>query len=182
MLKNIICFITLAIISSNSFAGNFQLVSPDLVSGKQINMAQVLNAYGCHGKNISPQLSWENAPTETKSFAVTMYDPDALSGKGWWHWIVFNIPVTVTHLDQNAGNTQLTKLPVEAIQSQISFNSTGYSGPCPPLGDKPHRYIVTVYALKQTLPLDSKSSAELVDRSIQKNKLASASIIAMYHR
>lgn len=182
MSKNIFCFIILTIISLNSYANNFQLVSSSLAPGKQMNISQVLNGYGCHGKNISPQLSWKNAPTGIKSFAITMYDPDALSGKGWWHWIVFNIPVHVNHLDEDAGNSQLAKLPIKAIQSQTSFNSAGYGGPCPPAGDKPHRYIVTVYALKNTLPFDSKSSAALVNASIQQNKIESASIIAMYHR
>jgi len=182
MLKKLFYFITLTLISFNSFASHFTLVSSDLVSGKQMNVTQVFNQNGCDGKNISPQLSWENIPIGTNSFAITMYDPDASSGKGWWHWIVFNIPISVTHLDEDAGNSQLAKLPVNAIQSKNSFNTAGYGGPCPPLGDKPHRYIVTVYALKNTLPLNSTSSAALVNASIQKNTIESAAIIAMYHR
>jgi len=182
MFKNILIFITITLISLNSYANNFQLVSSNLSSTKQINISQILNGYGCHGKNISPQLSWKNAPTGTKSFALTMYDPDALSGKGWWHWIVFNIPVNITHLDENAGNSQSVNLPSHAIQSQTSFGTAEYGGPCPPAGDKSHRYIVTIYALKNTIPLNSKSSAVLVDTYIQKNKIVSASLTAMYQR
>jgi len=182
MIKNILILIILAVFSLNTYANNFQLLSVNITSGKEISHAQVFNGLGCHGLNMSPQLSWSNAPTSTKSFVVTMYDPDASSGKGWWHWVLFNIPVNVNHLDENAGNPQSGKLPASALQGKTDFGLNGYNGPCPPIGDKPHRYIVTVYALNNTLPPDAKSSGELADSYIQKYKIASASIIAVYHR
>lgn len=180
MKKNILVFIIAVTTSLNAFADTFKLLSTDIFSGKQINNAQVLNEYGCHGENISPQLSWNIIPSGTKSFAITMYDPDA--PKGWWHWIVFNIPSNITKLDQDAGNPNSAKLPASAVQSQTSFDSTGYGGPCPPIGDKAHRYIVTVYALKTTLPLDTKASAALVEYYIKQNIIAESSIIATYRR
>lgn len=180
MKKNILLFIIAITASFNAFAETFQLFSPDISSGKQMNNTQVLNGYGCHGENISPRLSWNNIPAGTKSFAVTMYDPDA--PKGWWHWVVFNIPSNITRLDQNAGNSNSEKLPAGAVQSQTNFGTTGYGGPCPPISDKFHRYIVTVYALKSTLPIDTNASGTLVEKYINKNKIAESSIIAIYHR
>jgi Raf kinase inhibitor-like YbhB/YbcL family protein len=182
MTKNILMLMIMTLVSFEAFAGTLTLSSSNLESGKPIKTSQVFNRDGCKGGNISPQLLWSDAPSETKSFAVTMYDPDAPTGSGWWHWVVFNIPANVNKLDENAGNSKSGKLPAGAVQSQTDFGSAGYGGPCPPLGDKPHRYIVTVYALKKVLPLDAKSLPAWVGFHIQQNKIAEASIIATYQR
>lgn len=130
----------------------FKLSSPDLVSGTFSNTF-VANGFGCTGGNISPALQWENAPKGTQSFALTMYDPDAPTGSGFWHWTVYNIPATATGLAQGAGNAAAT-LPAPAFGGSNDFQDTGvtgangnYGGPCPPAGDAPHRYVFTLYAL-----------------------------------
>ncbi len=168
----LISFMT-AMTTLNVYADSFQLSSSDIQPGKQISQSQVLNEYGCRGENIAPQLAWKNSPSGTQSFAVTMYDPDATNG--WWHWIVFNIPSNVSALEQN-------QLPAGAIQSKNDFGHARYDGPCPPVGDKPHHYRVTVYALKNKLSLDENASSASVDNAIKKNKIAEAEIIATYHR
>jgi Raf kinase inhibitor-like YbhB/YbcL family protein len=126
-------------------AGKFTLASADLKNGGTLPMRSVFNGMGCTGQNVSPQLSWSGAPKGTKGFVVTVYDPDAPTGSGWWHWVVYDIPASVTQLPQGAGGG--SGLPQGAVQGKTDFGSPGYGGACPPPG-KPHRYIFTVYALK----------------------------------
>lgn len=133
-------------------SGVFTLSSPDLASGSFDNK-YVLNGFGCSGGNISPALEWRNVPVGTKSLAVQIHDPDAPTGSGFWHWAVYNIPPTASGLPQGAGNLPST-LPAPAFGGNTDFQDTGatgangnYGGPCPPVGDKPHRYMFTVYAL-----------------------------------
>src|SRR3954465_14424129 len=102
---------------------------------------------GAGGQNVSPQLSWSGAPAGTKSFALTLYDPDAPTGSGWWHWVVYDIPATATELPQGAGSGK-APLPAGTVQGKTDFGAAGYGGAGPPPGDKPHRYVFTVYALK----------------------------------
>jgi Raf kinase inhibitor-like YbhB/YbcL family protein len=130
----------------------FTLSSPDLASGT-FDKKFILNAFGCTGGNVSPALQWSNAPAGTKSFALLMLDPDAPTGSGFWHWAVYNIPASATGLPQGAGNAPTT-LPAPAFGGASDFLDTGatggngnYGGPCPPVGDKPHRYTFTLYAL-----------------------------------
>lgn len=127
-------------------AASFTLTSPQVKEGGTLTDAQVFNGFGCTGKNISPALEWNNAPAGTKSFAVTLYDPDAPTGSGWWHWVVFNIPADAKGLALSAGNDPKL-LPAGAVQSVTDFAVPGFGGACPPPGDKAHRYIFTVYAL-----------------------------------
>jgi Raf kinase inhibitor-like YbhB/YbcL family protein len=138
--------------SSMAPAPEFTLSSPDLKSGVFDNK-HVLNGFDCKGENISPALEWRNLPAGTKSLALQVYDPDAPTGSGFWHWAVYNIPPTATGLPQGAGN-QAARLPTGAFGGNTDFMDTGatggngnYGGPCPPVGDKPHRYIFTLYAL-----------------------------------
>jgi Raf kinase inhibitor-like YbhB/YbcL family protein len=130
----------------------FTISSPDLAKGV-FSPEFIANGFGCKGGNISPTLVWKNAPTGTKSFAVTAYDPDAPTGSGFWHWAVYNIPATANGLAKGAGNAAAA-LPVPAFGGTNDFQDTGvtgvngnYGGPCPPAGDTPHRYVFTVYAL-----------------------------------
>ena len=136
-----------------SMPSAFTLSSPDIPAGSTIANTHVLNGFGCQGQNIAPALEWRNAPVGTKSFAVQMYDPDAPTGSGFWHWGVYNIPASVTSLARGAGNAP-DRLPSGANGGMSDFQDTGatggngnYGGPCPPVGDKPHRYVFTVYAL-----------------------------------
>ena len=127
----------------------FRLASPDIRPGGTIAMEQVFNSFGCTSKNISPALAWTGAPAGTKSFALLCHDPDApTGGTGWWHWLVLNIPATASSLAKGAGSTDGSGLPAGAVQVNNDFGGPGWGGPCPPQGDKPHRYIFTLYALK----------------------------------
>jgi Raf kinase inhibitor-like YbhB/YbcL family protein len=130
----------------------FTFSSPDLAGGTFRDMF-VLNGFGCTGQNISPALTWSNAPAGTRSFAVQLHDSDAPTGSGFWHWAVYNIPASTTRLDRGAGNNQAS-LPAGAFAGTTDFLDTGatggngnYGGPCPPQGDSAHRYVFTLYAL-----------------------------------
>lgn len=159
----------------------FTLTSKDL-SG-QATRAHEFNGFGCVGENTSPQLSWENAPEGTQSFAITMYDPDAPTGSGWWHWLVFDIPAGVNELVSNAGNVAAKLAPANAIQSITDYGAKGYGGPCPPEGHGLHQYIITVYALKtDKLGLDENTNPAVVGYYLWNNTLAKASIVAYYQR
>ena len=146
--------LTLGLVGGNARAQaqTFTLESPDLKSGAFDNK-HVLNGFGCNGQNVSPALEWRNVPAGTKSLALQVYDPDAPTGSGFWHWAVYNIPPTATGLPQGTGNAA-DRLPAGAFGGNTDFLDTGatggngnYGGPCPPTGDKPHRYVFTLYAL-----------------------------------
>src|SRR5262249_36039899 len=122
----------------------FKLESPTIKPGATLSEQQVFNGMGCSGKNTSPALHWSGAPAGTKSFALTLYDPDAPTGSGWWHWVVFNLPPSITSLPEGAGSADGGKLPPGTVQGRTDFGTTGFGGACPPPGDKPHRYIFTV--------------------------------------
>ncbi len=161
-----------------SYAGNFTLMS-DI--GGQLTTKQVLNGFGCRGENMSPALSWKDAPKGTKSFAITIYDPDAPTGSGWWHWIVYNIPVTVTSVSNNA--SALGVLPKGSLESVTSYGVGGFGGACPPKGDSAHRYIITVFALNvDKLDLGKTPSPELVGYNLNAHAIQKSSIISYYGR
>jgi Raf kinase inhibitor-like YbhB/YbcL family protein len=162
-------------------AGRFMLRAPDLTSRGRIAISHVYNGMGCTGQNISPTLEWSNAPAGTKSYAVTAYDPDAPTGSGWWHWVMYNIPATTTSLAPGAGNGR--NAPRGSAQGTTDFGSRGYGGPCPPPGDKPHHYKFTVFALKvDKLDLPGNATAAFVGFNLNANKLATASVTALYGR
>jgi Raf kinase inhibitor-like YbhB/YbcL family protein len=164
-------------------AAGFAIESAELKPGKPIPEQQVFKGFGCEGGNVSPSLAWKNAPKDTKSFAVTVYDPDAPTGSGWWHWVVFNLPADAAGLAVGAGDPSSGKAPRGAVQSRTDFGKPGWGGPCPPKGDKPHRYIFTVHALKVgKLDLDENATAALVGFMINANRLGKASFTATYGR
>lgn len=109
-----------------------RLTSKNLMPGQPMANAQVFDQFGCHGGNASPQLAWSGAPPGTKSFAILAFDPDAPTGSGWWHWVVFNIPASVTEIAFDA--SRAGKLPRGAMQSRTDFAITGYGGACPRSG------------------------------------------------
>lgn len=113
------------------WAVDFRLTSPSLKEQGKISSEQVFSGMGCHGQNVSPELHWDHAPKETKSFAVTVYDPDAPTGSGWWHWVIFNIPATVHTLSSNAGKSDSGGAVEGSVQSMTDFGQPGYGGPCP---------------------------------------------------
>ncbi|MFZ2634534.1 MAG: YbhB/YbcL family Raf kinase inhibitor-like protein [Desulfosalsimonadaceae bacterium] len=182
MKKQIVAIVLTLIVSAGvAFADSFTLKSND-ISG-QLSENQVFNGFGCEGKNISPQLLWENTPKDAKSFAVTVYDPDAPTGSGWWHWLIFDIPANATSLAAGAGNPEKGLAPKSCIQSVTDFKAAGFGGACPPVGDRPHRYIFTVYALKvEKLGLDAAAPPAMVGFYLNQNAIAKASIIAYFGR
>jgi hypothetical protein len=184
MMKKIaLILVVIAMTVGVSFAGDFSISSPEVKAKGRIAHEQVFNGFGCQGGNISPALKWQEAPEGTKSFAVTVYDPDAPTGSGWWHWVIFNIPANVTGLAMGAGDPKSGKAPAGSIQSRTDFGMTGYGGPCPPAGDKPHHYEFTVYALKvKDLPLDEKAPAAMVGFYLHQNLLGKAVLTATYGR
>lgn len=164
-------------------AADFRLSSPTVKDKGTISNEHVFNGFGCSGNNTSPELRWERAPKDTKSFAVTVYDPDAPTGSGWWHWVIFNLPPETTSLPAGAGKPENAGAPQGSIQSMTDFGQPGYGGPCPPPGDKPHRYVFTVYALKvDQLPLQKEASGAMVGYYLNQNKLGKASFTAKYGR
>jgi Raf kinase inhibitor-like YbhB/YbcL family protein len=167
--------------SGNLFAQEFTLKSDDI--GGQLTETQVFSGFGCSGKNISPSLKWVNAPRNTKSFAVTVYDPDAPTGSGWWHWVVFNISAATSALKTNAGNLDNSLAPAGSIQSVTDYGKPGFGGACPPEGDKPHRYVFTVYALDvEKLELGANTPPAMVGFFLYQHSIAKASLIAYYGR
>ncbi|GBF51219.1 Raf-like protein [Leptospira ryugenii] len=161
-------------------AADFQVTSPTISEGGTLNNKHVFDQFGCKGENLSPSLKWTNAPLGTKSFAVTVFDLDAPTGSGWWHWTLVNIPANITELKEGANKKNL---PKGVVEGRTDFGKPGFGGPCPPAGDKPHRYVFTVYALKTAkLDINSDSSGALVGYNIGFTSLAKASITINYGR
>ena len=170
--------------STSVLAAGFTVSSPDVAAGKTIAQKFVFNGFGCSGDNVSPALNWKNAPAGTKSFAITVHDPDApTGGAGFWHWVVINLPATMTGLAQGDGALNSTHLPQGAEQIRTDFGQPGWGGPCPPVGDKPHHYNFTVYALKtDKLNVPADATASLVGFMINSQTLAKARLTARYGR
>lgn len=159
-------------------AAKFTLSSPTIIEDGIVPNAHVYNGYGYNGQNRSPQLSWSGIPAGTKSFAVTVHDPDAPHAGGWWHWLAFDIPANVDRLPEDAGSGR--GMPAGVIQSVTDFQTTGYGGPCPPPG-KPHRYVFTVYALNVSkLEISASDPPGKVDQAIRRHAIDHASITAKF--
>lgn len=178
-LKKILLISCIALFSNTLYAEGFTLTSKDLQG--QITKDQVFNGFGCVGKNISPQLSWKNVPKGTKSFAITMYDPDAPTGSGWWHWVVFDIADSTHEVLSNA--SKLNKLPKGSIQGKSDYGLNEFGGACPPRGDGFHTYITTVYALDvKTLGLNKETSSAIVGYKLNMHTIEKSSIVTYYKR
>jgi len=170
-------------VSSGAMAAPFSVSSNDMRDGQPLAQQHWFAGFGCTGGNVSPQLAWKNAPAGTRSFAVTVRDPDAPSGSGWWHWTVVNIASSVFSLPAGAGDKNSATLPGGAVQGRNDFGYAGFGGACPPAGDKPHRYRFTVWALDvPTLPVDAGASGALVGYLLHSHALASAQLTAMAGR
>lgn len=164
-------------------AADFTLESPQFAAGARLAEAQVYNGFGCSGGNVSPELRWSGVPAGTQSLALMVHDPDAPTGSGWWHWVVWNIPATTTSLPAGAGNPAAGLLPVGAVQGNTDFGTPGYGGPCPPPGSKPHRYQFRLYALKvPRLDLPATATAAFVGFNVNANALAVAELSGTYSR
>lgn len=183
--KHVVSMLTamFLMVTAQAMAAGLTLSSPQLEQGGTLGMEQVFNGFGCTGANISPELNWSGAPAGTRSFAVTVYDPDAPTGSGWWHWLVFNIPATVHSLAKGIGNPDKGSLPPGSVQSRTDYGKPGYGGACPPAGDEPHRYRFTLWALDTAeLPLGQDASAAMVGFYLKQHQLATATLTVTYGR
>jgi Raf kinase inhibitor-like YbhB/YbcL family protein len=159
------------------------VTSVEVLPGKTIAEEQVLKGFGCTGGNVSPSIAWSGAPAATKSFALSVYDPDAPTGSGFWHWVVFNIPPSVTSLPKGAGDASKGLMPAGAVQSRTDFGVPGWGGPCPPAGDKPHHYHFTVFAVDvDHLDLNADTSAAVVGFMLHFHTVAKGTLTGLYGR
>ena len=156
-----------------------------LQRGQRFGVDQVYDEWPCHGRNKSPGLRIWGVPKAAKSLAITIFDPDAPTQSGWWHWIAYDLPTTTTQLKEDASKTGL---PHGAKQgpNDFGFGSARYGGVCPPAGRPPHHYRVTLWALKvgTLVPLGAQhgASAALIDYLIEANAIAHRTVTVLYSR
>ncbi|MCG7585419.1 YbhB/YbcL family Raf kinase inhibitor-like protein [Photobacterium sp. OFAV2-7] len=156
----------------------FELSSKDIQEGHPMAKTFEYAGWGCNGSNLSPQLMWKDAPVGTKSFAITVYDPDAPTGSGFWHWVAFNIPLSVAELPRGADIEKLG-----GTNSRIDYGTVGFGGACPPEQDGMHRYQFTVWALPtDKLDLDASTPAAVVGFTLNTMALGKAKLTATYTR
>lgn len=159
---------------------SFTLESEDLTDGGELPMRHASAWNGTGGEDVSPHLRWSGFPDRTAGFAVTCYDPDAPTGSGFWHWVVANVPASVTELARGAGSPG-GKLPAGAVQVRNDAGATGYMGAAPPKGDRPHHYIFAVHALDtDKLEVDQNASPAFVGFNITFHILARATLTALF--
>lgn len=162
-------------------AKSMTLTSQDVREGARVPQEHVYGA--CNGNNVSPALSWSGAPAATKSFAITMFDPDAPRQGGWWHWIAFGIPPASHALARDAGKADGSGMPKGALQATNDYGEVGYGGPCPPPGHKPHRYEFTIWALDSAkLPFGPEATGGAILTWLQSHVLGKAMLTAKYGR
>lgn len=158
------------------------LTSPDLREGHFLSKTFEFNGFGCNGANKSPGLQWSDLPAGTKSIAVTVYDPDAPTSSGWWHWLVADIPATEKGLVQGAGSTG-GKLPGGSRSFINDFGIHDFGGACPPVGHGMHRYQFTVWALPvEKLQVPDNANAAVVGYTLNASALAKKTLTATYAR
>ena len=173
----------IVVLPASAAGGTLALESPDLTPGGRMPEAQVFSGFGCTGGNVSPALTWRGVPEGAKSLALTLYDPDAPTGSGWWHWLIFNIPPDAAGLKRGAGDPKAGTAPPGSVQSMTDFGTVGYGGPCPPPGDPPHRYRFTLYALDiDKVPLDEKASGAMVGFFLNRHQIGKSTLTVRYGR
>lgn len=163
MLRSL-AFLAVAAFALSAQAGDFHLQVAGPLTAKNS-----FHGYGCTGENARPALSWSNAPAQTKSYAVTVFDPDAPTGSGWWHWVVVDLPPGTHALPGHAA------LPAGAHALRNDYGQASWGGPCPPSGDPPHHYVFTVYALDvPALGVPDDASPALAGFAIHAHELGQA--------
>jgi Raf kinase inhibitor-like YbhB/YbcL family protein len=162
----------------------FVLSSPDARLAVKVPETYTANLYGCTGENMSPPLQWSGAPAGTKSFVVTLFDPDEHGDpSGWWHWIVYDLPANIDKLPKGAGAEHSSVLPQGSRQGRTDEGKDAYLGPCPSKGERPHRYTFTIYALSvDKLDVPADSSGAMVVSTANDHSLGKAVFIAHYGR
>ncbi len=180
MVKRITLIIALILVA---FAGvimansTFTLSSETIKNNQTLPNEQVLNGFGCSGQNISPDLKWQGAPSNTKSYALLVHDPDAPRPTGWWHWLVVNIPASKTEIKKGE------KLSLPILETVTDFNNTGYGGACPPKGHGVHHYNFTIHALDiEKLDVSVDTDPNEVEKIVKEHSIASSTITALYQR
>jgi hypothetical protein len=162
-------------------APSFTVVSNDIREGEKLDMAQVSGIFGAGGQDLSPHLSWSGFPAETKGFTVSMFDPDAPTGSGFWHWAVAGIPGTTTELPTGAGDDAGSGLPEGAYQIPNDARMPRYIGAAPPQGHGQHRYIIAVHALDvETLGVDPQATPAFLGFNLLGHTLGRALLTGWY--
>lgn len=160
---------------------SFELTSTDITDGAKLSAAQVSGILDAGGDDVSPQLSWRGFPEQTKSFVVTVYDPDAPTGSGFWHWAVVDIPASVTSLASGAGDETGSGLPDGAFQLANDAGLKRYVGAAPPPGHGKHRYFTAVHAVDvESLGIPDSASNGFLGFNLHSHTLARAVLVPWY--
>lgn len=163
---------------------SFTVTSPDIADGERFGNDQVSGIFGAGGRDISPGLSWSGFPEQTRSFAVTIFDPDAPTASGFWHWVVGDIPLTATSIPTGAGSGEEGgAIPQGAITLRNDAGFAGYVGAAPPPGHGPHRYFVVVHAVDvESLGLEAHHTPAYLGFNLFSHTLARATLVATYEQ